>query len=486
LNKKKNEKNTEKTLTSTMTTVNKVLVESAIVFLRVILLAIDVPLGILQTAKAQLLPSPKTSSGTKTVVIVGGNFAGLAALETLKAHRLSGSNIILIDQRSYSEYTPGILRLFCAPEEYHELAQPLPCSRHNYRLIQGKVTSLIDNHEEKVLAYETGNSTHTIRYDYVILATGSTYDISTPISPTPQEMTLQGRYDGWKAAHQTLQRAKSVIVLGGGAVGVELTAEIVEHFPRMRIRLLDAAPRLVSNFSDQVSDYALQWLQNRGVDVRLGQSIQSWTETSCTLQDGTVLTADLVYVCFGSKPNSDMVKSSSSLLCSLTKQQNIQVRDTLQVVAASGSAAKFDTACIFACGDVSMPQHGGQDQAFQAEIQGNVAAINVLRLLKDDKTTPLCRYPHDMTYGASEMPMVYILSLGKHDGVLGFNALIIPGPLAAIFKFVLEYTKVLEMRGSLLGRWIWKIADASVLFLSSTVLPPVPKDTTTTKQIKAA
>jgi len=62
--------------------------------------------------------------------------------------------------------------------------------------------------------------------------------------------------------------------------------------------------------------------------------------------------------------------------------------------------------------------------------------------------------------------------LGRYDGVLGFNALVIPGPLAAIVKWILEYTKVLDMKGSLLGHLIWKLADAVVLFLSRTLIVP--------------
>ena len=65
----------------------------------------------------------------KTVVIVGGSFAGLAALRDLAKKNEHGQyKIVLIEQRQYFEYTPGVLRLFCEPSLYSTLIYPLPTS----------------------------------------------------------------------------------------------------------------------------------------------------------------------------------------------------------------------------------------------------------------------------------------------------------------------------------------------------------------------
>merc|ERR1712008_480234 len=58
---------------------------------------------------------------------------------------------------------------------------------------------------------------------------------------------------------------------------------------------------------------------------------------------------------------------------------------------------------------------------------------------------------------------------GRYDGVLGFNGFAFPGSLAAIVKWILEYTKVSQMRGRLMGNLIWKIGDVATLFLSRTL-----------------
>jgi NADH dehydrogenase FAD-containing subunit len=339
-------------------------------------------------------------------------------------------------------------------------------------------------------------------------------------------LTLENRFHEWQMAHEQLDSAHRILILGGGAVGVELAAEIVDHYQLKdhlqkykQIILLDAQSSLVPNFPKAVGDYAQRWLEQRGVSVRLGKSWQSWTDTTCTLQDGTVLTADVVYVCFGSKPNSDFVTTpllqqqppaKSKPFCSLTQRQTIASQSTLQVLPVATAAAVVNDVDfistttttsnplpsndIFVCGDVAAPPTHDEKQAFQAEMQGKLAARNVLQLSStssssSNKTAPLLyRYPDDIA-GSSHMPLIFVLSLGKYDGVLGFNDLIVPGSLAAIVKWILEYTKVLQMRGDLMGMLIWKLGDAVVLFLSRTLILPSQSSTSSLsvqKRLKAA
>jgi NADH dehydrogenase FAD-containing subunit len=494
----------------------------------------------------------------KTVVIVGGNFAGLAALRELQKWQKSrcdeeNLHIILIDRRSYSEYTPGILRLFCEPGYFFHLAQSLPetsdlngCSLER---IQGTVTSIVmenptlrDGGMKKVLTYvstieydrrdnvieenaRTSATTKNLSYDYLILATGATY--TEPISsatpklaggPTIATTTMFGRYEEWKKAHERLNGANRVLILGGGAVGVELAAEILDrdkisttnhqNTPRTTVTIVDAQPTLVPLFPRSVGTYAEDWLSQRGADLRLGESLRSWNDRSCTLEDGTVLHADVVYVCFGNRPNSEMVavplweaegtntgsafESDKSCLFSMTRRRNVVVKDTLQLIfnnSKDDDDVGFSDTPWFACGDVASPPSNDEKQAFQAEMQGKLSARNVIKMLesssleKQNENIPsLLRYPIDIAR-ADRIPLVFVLSLGRYDGVLGFNSLCLSGPLAAIVKWILEDTKVSQMRGHLLGNLIWKIGDAVTLFLSRTLLR---SPSTSTSRIKGA
>jgi hypothetical protein len=207
--------------------------------------------------------------------------------------------------------------------------------------------------------------------------------------------------------------------------------------------------------------------------------------------------------CFGNRPNSELVGFSPSTTTtapatskekkddcgsffSLTRRRNVVVKDTLQLVVNDDTDSEYSSSCSwFACGDVASPPTNDEKQAFQAEMQGKVAAKNVIKLLELESEATnhhhelqppppppvLLRYPQDIA-GSDRIPLVFVLSLGRYDGVLGFNDICIPGPFAAVVKYILEYTKVSHMRGRMLGKLIWKIGDAVTLFLSRTVFPP--------------
>merc|ERR1711920_662538 len=148
-----------------------------------------------------------------------------------------------------------------------------------------------------------------------------------------------------------------------------------------------------------------------------GKRIKKWDEKSCELIDGTVLDADLVYVCFGGSASSSNLISSS-----LDDRKGVVVNANLQVKESN----------MFSCGDIASPPTEARSQAFHAEVQGIVAARNIIRKETSDQRG-LIRYPDDIC-GSKRMPLVYVLSLGKYDGILGFNQLVITGPLSAVFK----------------------------------------------------
>ena len=570
---------------------NEFVVKSAIrlmwMVFRSLEFAISVAAFLCKTATATATANRRRrATKTKTVAIVGGNFAGLAALRELQmcwkksneTRESTALRIVLIDKRGYSEYTPGILRLFCDPGYFFHLAQALPetmsdddgdgngdtcCS---FERIQGTVTSIVkedpaettenknpagkmqnvltyiptvdgnpsdnnkinsntdtdtdNNHDGALAAAAITPATKNLRYDYLILATGATY--TEPISPATPKVagrlnplttttTMLGRYKEWQNVHERLKGAKRVLILGGGAVGVELAAEILDHnntSSRTSVTIVDARPALVPLFPRSVGAYAEDWLTRRGAELLLGESLRSWNDRSCTMTDGTVVHADVVYVCFGNRPNSEMVTGSSesninsnsknnttsNRLFSLTRRRNVIVNDTLQLVVnndtdndgdgdGDGDDNGYSDTPWFACGDVASPPTNDEKQAFQAEMQGKLAARNVIKLLESsssssseatatntnqDNKPNLLRYPSDIA-GADRIPLVYVLSLGQYDGVLGFNDFCILGPLAAIVKWILEHTKVSQMRGRLFGNIIWKIGDAVTLFLSRTL-----------------
>lgn len=406
-----------------------------------------------QEAKAsQDVEAASQPVNRKTVVIVGGSFGGLTALRYLAND--PGFRVVLIDQREYFEYTPGVLRLFCDPSLFSTMARPTPPGTHEFLL--GAVTSVTDDHV--VVASRDGRS-QRVDFDYLILAVGADY--SKPITASTQEHSLSARSATWQNEAAKVQAAGSVLVLGGGAVGAELAAEIACHFPQKRVTIVDAYQHLLPLFPRKTATYAEQWFKDRGVELVLGEMLEKWDENSCTTKSGHVYRADLVYVCFGMRCNSQCM-SGGSLASSLGPRRDVQVNEFLQVEGQKH---------VFAVGDVMSHPAGEIKQAYYAEMNGHVAAENIVHHARG---LPLLRYPEAMA-GAQISPLVYVVSLGRYDGSLGFNKLVINGVFAAILKWVVEWTKVRQMEGSPIGSFVWKLGDEVTFALSRWVFPPLAK-----------
>mmetsp|Transcript_84632 Transcript_84632/g.149889 ORF Transcript_84632/g.149889 Transcript_84632/m.149889 type:complete len:547 (+) Transcript_84632:46-1686(+) len=395
---------------------------------------------------------PSQPVNRKTVVIVGGSFGGLTALKHLADD--PGFRVVLIDQREYFEYTPGVLRLFCDPSLFSTMARPTPPGTHKFLL--GTVTNVADDHV--VVACRDGR-TQQVDFDYLVLAVGADY--SKPVTPSAQEHTLAARAATWQKEAAKVQAAGSILVLGGGAVGAELAAEIICHFPQKRVTIVDAYQNLLPLFPRKTGIYAEQWFRDHGVELVLGEMLEKWDESSCTTKSGRVLQADLVYVCFGMRCNSQCA-AGGSLAGSLGPRRDVLVNEFLQVEGQQ---------CVFAVGDVMSHPAGEIKQAYYAEMNGAVAAENILHHARG---SPLLRYPEAMA-GAQISPLVYVVSLGRYDGSLGFNKLVVNGVLAAILKWIVEWTKVRQMEGSPIGMAVWKLGDEVTFALSRNVFPPLAK-----------
>jgi len=386
-----------------------------------------------------------SGGGPLVVVIVGASWGGLAA-----CHQLADDQrfrVVLIDRREFFEYTPGILRLFCQPGLHSSMALKLPKGSHKFVL--GQVTST--SHDHVVL----GDSTR-IDFDYLILATGADY--RQPITPSSSDVTLASRAATWHEEAAKVRTARSVLVLGGGAVGTELAAEIVCHFPEKRVTLVDGAPNLVFRFPPKTIEKTESWFRSRGVELVLDEPLEKWDTGSCTFKSGRVIEADLVYVCLGMQCNTECV-AKGDLASSLSTRKEVQVNEFFQVNGHSN---------IFAVGDAMSHPSREIKQAYYAEMNGCCAAKNVIRHAQGEA---LLNYPEAIA-GAPASPLVYVVSLGRYDGSLGFNSLVVNGAVAALVKWILEWTKVAQVEGRPIGTFVWAIADAITFWLSRTVLPP--------------
>ena len=174
------------------------------------------------------------------------------------------------------------------------------------KLFKG-LTGLVNSKNITVVAGEgrlTGPKTVTVNGDNytgtnVILATGS-YSKSLP------GLEIGGRVITSDHALKLNFVPKSVIVLGGGVIGVEF-ASIWRSFGA-EVTIIEGLPHLVPNEDEVISKALERAYRKRGIDFKLGVRFSGveQTETSVTavLEDGTRVEAELMLVAVGRGPNT--------------------------------------------------------------------------------------------------------------------------------------------------------------------------------------
>lgn len=182
--------------------------------------------------------------------------------------------------------------------------EDIPALQHpNVRWSQGSITKLdADRHVAQVKDSKSGEIVEH-DYDYFIAATG----LRRQYPVVPQELTRKLYLDETSRHFKAVKAAKEgVVVIGGGAVGIEMAAELKLTQPEAKVTLVQSREKLLSAepLPDEFKETALTALKEMDVEVVLGRGRVINTETvkaedgtsvqRLTLGDGTQLTASHV------------------------------------------------------------------------------------------------------------------------------------------------------------------------------------------------
>ncbi|MEK6876928.1 MAG: FAD-dependent oxidoreductase, partial [Nanoarchaeota archaeon] len=157
----------------------------------------------------------------KKIVIIGGGFAGSTAARKLE----KDFNVTLIDSKDYFEFTPSVLRTIIEPEHIKKI-QALHKNYLNKAVV---ISGIVKDIGKK----DVTTSGRKFPYDYLVICSGSEYNL-----PMKSKSTVTAaRADILAKYSKKLEESNSVLIIGGGLVGVELAAEIIEKYPDKRITI---------------------------------------------------------------------------------------------------------------------------------------------------------------------------------------------------------------------------------------------------------
>ncbi len=346
----------------------------------------------------------------KKVIVVGGGFAGAYIARQLQHEFL----VTLIDTKNYFEFTPSILRTITEPDHMSKIEVLHTSYLTQASFIHGEVTKISNN---KVFLGSKVRSKR-IPFDYLVLAMGSTY--SSPIKE--KNLVIASRSQELREYAARLVAAKTVLIIGGGLVGVELAAEIATHFPSKKITLVHANSELIERNPPRARAYARRFLEQNGVKIIWNDRVESARDDSYKTHDGKKLSTDLAFLCTGVQPNYQCLLGECSSM--LSDRNCICVDDYLQVEGHPN---------IFAAGDITALNV--EKTAQNAERQAKIVVAN-LRAVEQGKSL--------VSYVGKVTPMV--ISLGKRDGIFVYKNFVFTGIIPAMMKTFVEWKTMKKYR----------------------------------------
>lgn len=371
----------------------------------------------------------------KKIVIIGCGYAGFEAAKGLeKKLKETEAKITVIEKRSFWFHAVGALRALVDPSYENKLFIPLNQAFKRIELIQAEAQSIEDN-EVVIQRIGKTKTMERIPFDYLILATGSTYP--SPIKPRDGAETQTEILKEIKMIREKLIEAQSILIIGGGPVGIELAGEIGSAFPQKSITLLDGKKELIANhkLKSKLRNKLMHEIEKMNVTVRLGDRLTTRLEghglEHAVLEtvSGVQIESDLQFLCGGARQTVNLMET-------LNSDRGIQVKPNFQV-----NDPRYQN--VFVIGDAS--DHPTPKMAYWGAEQGKALAKALSRHIKSNNNMPTFATP------ATE---ALIVPLGPNGGVSQlpmFGGLVVGN----------KATKLIKSKDMLAGMF-WSAANATV------------------------
>jgi NADH:ubiquinone reductase (H+-translocating) len=396
-------------------------------------------------------------SDVRKIVVIGGGFGGLWAVRQLARAPVE---ITLIDRSNHHLFQPLLYQVATAGLAAPSIAAPLRYilrKQHNVTVLMGEV-SRIDADARRV--HLDGRS---IDYDYLLVASGATHayfghDEWARFAPGLKNLddafVIRRRIlEAFERAESTNDSAErdaclTFAVVGGGPTGVELAgtlAEIARHTlanefrhidsRKARVLLVEAGPRVLAAFTEELSEKARAQLVRLGVEVHTGAPV---TEIGAGFMvfGGHRIAAHTILWAAGVAASS----LGRQLGAEVDRAGRVRVKQDLSIAAHPE---------IFVAGDLASLQQDGKPVpgvAPAAKQMGACAARNMLARIAGRPTKPF----HYKDWGA-------LATIGRHSAVAQLPSLRFSGFFAWWFWLLLHIYFLIGFRSRLivLINWAW-------------------------------
>ena len=320
------------------------------------------------------------------IVIVGGGAGGLE-LACKLGRKLGPSRVALVDSRLFHIWKPSLHEVAAGTLDLHQegLSYQMLAHDNGFSFVYGSMTGIDAPSRQLTVGPITSGQGEevlpgrTIQFKSAVLAVGSVSNYFGVPGAAEHTISLNAVEDAerfrltllkllaraeFQPGEATAPAGVDVVIIGGGATGVELAAELREAsrvystygvgheaVRDVRITLLEGAPRILAPLPERVSNAALKLLDRRAIKVKTSCRVTRVSAVNVEDKDGNVYPADLCVWAAGIRAPEFL----SDLGLPVNRNGQVEVDDRLQVKGVPGIHALGDCAACTDANGVSVP-----------------------------------------------------------------------------------------------------------------------------------
>ena len=256
---------------------------------------------------------------SKSIVVIGGDAAGMSAASKIK-RELKGAEVIVLERGEHISFSACGMPYWLGGviESDDELLVLTPDVARKKRGIDVRMhheATAIDPGSKRVAVtnLDSGES-FELAYDKLVIATGaSAMRPPIPGLDLPGVFTLRSLSDSQRIfAFMAEKQPTTAVVIGGGYIGIEMAEALRER--KIDVHVVEMLPQIMPNFDEDMVGEITEHIRKKGVHLHLNTRVNAIDGQGDRLQVQTsdaLLAADMVLVSTGVRPNAELARDAA-------------------------------------------------------------------------------------------------------------------------------------------------------------------------------
>ena len=270
-------------------------------------------------------------------VIIGNSAAAVGCIEGIREKDKKGS-ITVVSNEIHHTYSRPLISYLLYGKTDEERMKYRPDSFYEDNGVTTMLgrTAVKINPDKKTVELDDGT---VLSYDKLLVATGS-----KPFIPPMEGLdTVEKSFtfmtlDDAKALDAAITKDSRVLIVGAGLIGLKCAEGIFDKIGHLTV--IDLADRILPSILDEKgSELVQKFLEDKGIEFRLGTSAASFDGNKAVLTNGDEIEFDVLVVAVGVRPNTELVSEAGGSVDRGIVTDKYS-RTTITDVYAAGDCAK--------------------------------------------------------------------------------------------------------------------------------------------------